>query len=517
MVQITSQMSVPAVSSTAPTDITPGTFERWPLANQIAYIKANGTGDPKSVTLGSAPGATGIAVLTAPYGQEQGVTVFTRTANQSDPSGDRNAVSDRDLFGDYEGVEPYRPALDLPSNFNTAPGTLTPQDFSAWSSVIQRAYLHKNGSQTAGKQFELTIGPAGNQCTAFLSSMTTPARVYVVEALDKAAIMKMSDVDKSTLMGVSAFNAATGVAAKLNLVINRGGTGSLNEQIIKLKNEIDGAGQNGATAAMKDTFKAEYDLLLKSVPTSGIFSESEIMAKANQINDRWRKYSQFTYALFASQICTLDNNASITKMTAELERQEKLILAATQRIADVAGTATVPSLVKNLDLPGLIFTFQLATYQMSECNLRYQAEEMNQLNEFIKLVGVMQTGINNIIKSADPKSDSKISVSKAYGDDTAFRDSFNTAKSLFVGDYKHPLEKIYNITRAKDDLGDKTANQWGTYGQQLSDRANTLNQQSQVLMNKYNSDTKAKDRFYDMANTALSKMNDAIQKIANAA
>ncbi|MBE7200828.1 MAG: hypothetical protein INR70_23915, partial [Parafilimonas terrae] len=89
--------------------------------------------------------------------------------------------------------------------------------------------------------------------------------------------------------------------------------------------------------------------------------------------------------------------------------------------------------------------------------------------------------------------------------------------NAIAGDYKHPLEKIYNITRGKDDFGDKTANQWGTYGQQLSDRANTLNQQSQVLMNKYNSDTKAKDRFYDMANTALSKMNDAIQKIANAA
>lgn len=518
MVQITPSTSLPAASNAAPTDITPGTFERWPLANQIAYIKANGTGDPKSVTLGSPPGATGIAVLTAPYGQVQGVTVFTQTTNQSDPSADRNAVSDRDLFGDYEGVEPYRPALDVPSNFSKPRGSLTPQEFSGWPSVIQRAYLRKNGDQTPVFQSWLEIGPPGNICTAFLSRTKSPSQVYILETLDKTAIAKMSSEDISFLVGMGAFSRLHAME-KLGL---RTDTAAIKSEIDEALNDVK---PSELPDDIKKIFKDELDLIKNSIPEPGAFSDSDIRTKVSAIKDRYKRLNAFYFKRPEkwpdakipdhAQWVTSDKNAGIRKAIDIFVQQEKNILITAQQRADIANNTA--SLGRNLDAPTLIFLFQKLAMQASEATLYGQAEEMNQLNELIKFIGILQTAINNITKAANSKAPDE-KYDRYHGSPKSFHEQVNVTVWLFAGSFKHPLEEIYNIQRPSgENFDEKTSSQWSIYGQQISDRVNTLSQQSQVLMNKYNSDSKAKDRFFDLANSALSKMNDAIQKIANAA
>jgi hypothetical protein len=86
------------------------------------------------------------------------------------------------------------------------------------------------------------------------------------------------------------------------------------------------------------------------------------------------------------------------------------------------------------------------------------------------------------------------------------------------------LEKLRGITRPLDDMYENNVNQlneflkphWDAFATQLSDTVTLLNQESQIKMNDINSMDKQKNRHFDLANSALSKMNDMIQNIARA-
>jgi hypothetical protein len=61
-----------------------------------------------------------------------------------------------------------------------------------------------------------------------------------------------------------------------------------------------------------------------------------------------------------------------------------------------------------------------------------------------------------------------------------------------------------------------TQSQWNTYSTRLGDKVSQLNQDSQQKMNDINNMDKQRNRHYDLANSALQKMNDALQSILRA-
>lgn len=55
---------------------------------------------------------------------------------------------------------------------------------------------------------------------------------------------------------------------------------------------------------------------------------------------------------------------------------------------------------------------------------------------------------------------------------------------------------------------------WSGYGTRLSDTVTLINQETQIQMNAISTLEKEKNRYFEMGNNALAKLNEIVQSIA---
>ncbi len=235
-----------------------------------------------------------------------------------------------------------------------------------------------------------------------------------------------------------------------------------------------------------------------------------------------------------SAVLSTDGNQGITQAYKTFMAQERLLLQNANSRQSLARTGLLPNTTQNLDVPNLVYLFQLYANLAGEAKIRADTEEINQTNALLKTYAVMQNLVNNTVKQFDPKDtdQKKGLIGSGTRTATAANDGFDgtnltdeeyvVAKMFKKGSAQagvlHPIEALKGLTRRVDDLPtERKMQSWQQFGQQLSDSVTLINQESQIRMNEINSATKAKDRNFDLANNALSKMNEIVQKIANAA
>lgn len=87
----------------------------------------------------------------------------------------------------------------------------------------------------------------------------------------------------------------------------------------------------------------------------------------------------------------------------------------------------------------------------------------------------------------------------------------------------HPLETLRGITRPQFEIVNNEgqlirykSSAWSNMATQLSDAVTVINQETQIQMNAISTAEKEKNRYFEMANNALSKLNEVVQSIARA-
>ncbi|RVU12576.1 hypothetical protein [Methylobacterium oryzihabitans] len=181
-----------------------------------------------------------------------------------------------------------------------------------------------------------------------------------------------------------------------------------------------------------------------------------------------------------------------------------------------------------LDVPNLVYLFQLYANLAGEAKVRIATEEVEQINALLKTYAVLQAAINRTVGAFNPDpKDQKL----AYGGEKVglSEDEKTVGKMFWQGSgydkVPHPIEALLGVPRpAMGWLMDTTSDSrrmssttWQQYQTTIGDAVSRLNQESQIKMNEINSMTKQKDRNFDLANNALSKMAEIVQKVASAA
>jgi hypothetical protein len=189
---------------------------------------------------------------------------------------------------------------------------------------------------------------------------------------------------------------------------------------------------------------------------------------------------------------------------------------------------------KSMDAPSLIYYFQYHYNLQVEAVIVIETEEVNQMNELLKVYAAMQTIVSDTLKTFDGDAEQKKGVQGRSHDDLPdISEADRKIISMFEDNegpagQRHPLELLRNIQRPKHNIINSRADgsaedgdvvqqlktSWDTFASQLSETVTLLNQESQIKMNDINSMDKQKNRHYELANGALSKMFDMISSIA---
>ncbi|MGV8938755.1 MAG: hypothetical protein ACOH2J_16675 [Allorhizobium sp.] len=248
---------------------------------------------------------------------------------------------------------------------------------------------------------------------------------------------------------------------------------------------------------------------------------------------------------------SLDNNQTINSGYQVFLQQEKRIRDLSKARAAVAdGDGYMNG--KKLDAPSMIYYFQNQYNLEKEAKVTAETEEVKQQNAYLKTIAAMQKLINETLakfKKADEDGKMLLNVNdvnflQVMGSGSVSAENLETIKimSMFSkqvnNTQRHPLEVLRNLDRPSFDLtrpetgggifGDEWQNwaeqgwdmeqrthpQWSNYGTQLSELVTLVNQESQLKMNDINSMDRERNRHYDLANSALQKMADLIQSIA---
>ncbi|MFD2251819.1 hypothetical protein FHS82_002373 [Pseudochelatococcus lubricantis] len=250
-------------------------------------------------------------------------------------------------------------------------------------------------------------------------------------------------------------------------------------------------------------------------------------------------------------IISLDKGASVaTAYKTFIEQEKRLLELALSR----QNTETTISGGKNLDLPSIIFRLQLYYNLQSESLISIKSEEVNQQNELIKTYGYMQQRVSYITSKG--KDSSRYVIPEDFHDQGAtafyqFEDRYKDVDDLLYfgmpsmfdskpvarfnetsvyATQQHPIEALRNITRpsfsfftdadsqqnSRGQYADYKMSAWSTFGTQLSDTVTLINQETQIQMNAISTLEKEKNRYFEMGNNALSKLNEIIQSIARA-
>lgn len=211
--------------------------------------------------------------------------------------------------------------------------------------------------------------------------------------------------------------------------------------------------------------------------------------------------------------------------------------AATGKITGIDG--------KPFDLPTLIYYLQNLYNTDLEALVTIETESVRQTNAYLKDYADWQDMVNRTLQAwgKDDTSTKGLFGGSAGDGNLLLRDGGRDNKEVKLAlmfdarraGVPHPVEMTITeqspkVTRPagfyvfqKDDDPVKnydyntfTRDVWQTYGTRLGEKVTQLNQDSQQKMNDINNMDKQRNRHYDLANSALSKMNDALQAILRA-
>gem|GEM_PF-4126259 len=387
--------------------------------------------------------------------------------------------------------------------------------------------------------FQTTLGPTLN-LTTYTDPTTNPALGTINQFLSALGMTVPSPPNISFYSDPSAPPSAAGTTDPTNSAISFAAMPAADRQI----------------------FIDELKLLGKQISGMSVFSQTDLANATTAITGRLELAARF--ARFSpgatpapgtppttSVDCTLkygqtssppsstdgptlvstDGNTTVANGYKNLITQEASI-----RNLAVADDQLVQTALSDptLDAPTLIFKFQLDANLAQEAEVNASTEEVKQLNALLNLYSQMQNIVNQTLQQFgdDPKQKLGLLGKSSWSDvPTSPSPSDQVIVAIFEDymgvDSKHPLEIAYNIQKPTLDmvynikdsnhdsgyLNPYLKDSWNAFNSSLSDTVSQLNQQSQLKMNDINSATKQKDRHFDLANSALSKMSDMIQTI----
>lgn len=244
------------------------------------------------------------------------------------------------------------------------------------------------------------------------------------------------------------------------------------------------------------------------------------------------------------------NQSTINSGYQKMIQAERQTLALQNQMNAVASTGSIANSNgignKALDLPNLIFLLQLYTNLIDEQQNAAATEVVNQQNNVLNAYSQMQSLVNAVQGTFDPKTQTE--QRDIFGNKTT-TSANNTAYtyltpydlltqnkatqaqlnilSMFdkvAGQQLSPIEKLYGISRPTQALFDDankgtgnsiayTATAWNSFGTSLSSAVTQINQQTQIQMNNIDTLNKEKDQHFNLANNCLSKLNDILAAI----
>jgi hypothetical protein len=448
--------------------------------------------------------------------------------------------------------------------------------FMGWHSAYQLEYIKTHGT---GDPKVFSIFSNGTPSVSLLTAVVSPddpTRHFIVQSLDKAAIARMTKAEQNAVAGTAAFAA---VAASLGLATIsttsltaygeglNGGTYTpywpkgtfltpinyINDLIYAVTGTAapNKPGQLLPTNA-QEAFTSQLFILRDQLMGSVIVSPADIKKKVDELRERFdRLFAFFNVKEETDHDKVMGNpaNTTVTVYTDVISQKGDLtginrgyavFLAQEERIAELAKART--KLVadngifngKNLDVPYLVYKFQ-SLYNLSlEAEVVAETEQVNQQNDLLKTYAAIQDIINQTL-AAFTKADSTTDgvLGKSVDETPSLDADQMKLLSMFENDLgtlqKHPLEVLKSISRPlvsffKHDTGNDqnydleqyTHTQWTAYGTRLSETVTIINQNSQIQMNDINSLDKERNRHFELANNALSKMADIIANISRA-
>ena len=450
-----------------------------------------------------------------------------------------------------------------------------PDNFTVWNSAYQAEYVKANGGAgygmvtigLPGNQIHVVLASTNDRVYVLenlqkndFSKMTPTdqaniaATTYFTSTL--APTLNLTTDKTSAINTINSYLTALGMTLPVtddyttlpanpgtNLPLSAGGTSA------------DPISLASMSASDRKIFADELKLLAKQINAMGIYSNTDLANATKAISDRLALAARF--APFASPtsvptttvditlqygkspnpaLVSADGNATLMNGYKNLITQENQIRNVSLSADDLARTATISN--KKLDAPTLIFYFQLDANLEQEAQINASTEEVKQLNALLNLYSQMQGIINQTLEKFGDDPKQKLGILGAADGatwDGTVPSSPQPSDQVIIAifeDYmgsnsQHPLEEAYGIKKPTYDivynktdsnhnsgyLNPNLKDSWNAFNSSLSDTVSQLNQQSQLKMNDINSATKQKDRHFDLANNALSKLSDMIQTI----
>ena len=432
------------------------------------------------------------------------------------------------LWATLDGVTGTLPAT--PANFANP----TADEFLTWHSAHQNQYIIQHGS---GGIATITNG---GTLTAVRS--TNGRDVYVVENLNKNDFAFMPKADQEIIAGTTAFR--TTLASRLTLLPNNASaTNTVGEARTLVKGIVTAAitqmnnNRGNMSAADVDAFTDQLDNLNLRLDDMAVFSKTDIEEKVDDIKaryDRANAFKNYPAQGSATNFKSTDDDATIIAGYAKFIEQEKRIRDLDNAKFDISRTGAVQD--KSLDVPNLVFLFQLYANLQTEAIVSSETEEIQQQNKFLQDYSAMQAIINRTLKVFDDTGDDAAKEKHRIldkADEGVVSEPDLSVIRIFEEDNNgthpsHPIEILRGLPRRPDGEflrgtgsdSNKASNtnwlktQWDAFATELSDSVSLINQETQIKMNEINSMDKQKNRNFDLANNALRKMTDMIQTIS---
>jgi hypothetical protein len=316
--------------------------------------------------------------------------------------------------------------------------------------------------------------------------------------------------------------------------------------------------------ADREAFTGQLDVLTAQLTTMGVVSPADINKKLATLKERFDRAFAFWDVKPPTEttvdmepgdddpviVPTYTDVISLDGDLSGINRGYQIFMAQERRIAELAkqrmDIATTFS-GKQLDVPTLVYKFQ-SLYNLSlEAEVVMETEDINQQNDLLKTYAAMQDLVNKVLSTFE-KADSDKRTIDGNTDDANGYARMSDADRKLISMFEdvqgagqgHPLEKLRNLGRPLHDIirqeevidspfpgiPDYVAErfefnkfshtQWSTFGTRLSEKVTLINQNSQIKMNDVNSLDKQRNRHFELANNALSKMAEMIQSIGRA-
>lgn len=315
-------------------------------------------------------------------------------------------------------------------------------------------------------------------------------------------------------------------------------------------------------AADRQVFTRQLDILASQLDSSLMVDPTQIRAKLSALKDRFDRAFAFWDVKPPTEkpehmglpdvwIATHYDVVSQDGSLSGIQGAYQTFIAQERRIADLAAERMAlarqldGSHGSRLDVPSLVYKFQSLYNFTLEAEVVMETEEVNQQNALLRTYAAMQALVNRTLGLfTDPNDDAKTIL--GYNDDALGLEprgeppqnpGMPVERQILISMFennlgagqKHPLERLKGIDRPVENIFDVQPGthmnfnlvflkhgQWNMFSTRLSEAVTLLNQNSQIKMNDINSLDKQRNRHFDLANSALAKMNEIIQSIARA-